>query len=255
MMKAKFFTRNTFKPIPSVMGTSVIKERLLTSGFLVVMDGDRLKGILTSEDIVEKPHNLVLDCLRNRPCVNYDQDVDSILDIMKHNGFNVLPVFKDNEFAGIIQQSDIIDFYKEYTNELEEKNNTLKVLLNQRGDEETKNKENIMANVEKLIKPCLKRLKSGPLTGNQQIELNILESNLNEIISPLINKLSSSYLKLTPTEIQVANFIKHGASSKEIAKSLKLSQRTVDTHRYNIRKKLGIKGKGVNLRTFLLSTV
>jgi len=60
-------------------------------------------------------------------------------------------------------------------------------------------------------------------------------------------------MRLTPTEIQIANFIKHGASSKDIADSLGLSQRTVDTHRYNIRKKIGIGGKGVNLRTYLLA--
>ena len=110
-----------------------------------------------------------------------------------------------------------------------------------------------MSNVKELLIPNINRLKSSTLSSKQQTALNVLESNLNEMVSPFVNSVSSTLMKLTPTEIQVANFIKHGASSKDIAESLNLSQRTVDTHRYNIRKKLGVRGKGINLRTYLLS--
>jgi len=142
---------------------------------------------------------------------------------------------------------------KERTAEIQEKNTALKVLLNQRGDDKKKLEETMMSNVKELLIPNLTRLKSGALNSKQQTALNVLEANLNEIISPFANNVSSTYMRLTPTEIQIANFIKHGASSKDIADSLGLSQRTVDTHRYNIRKKIGIGGKGVNLRTYLLA--
>jgi len=142
---------------------------------------------------------------------------------------------------------------KERTAEIKEKNTALKVLLNQRGKDKKKLEETMMSNVKELLIPNLTRLKSSALSSKQQTALNVLEANLNEIISPFANNVSSSYMKLTPTEIQVANFIKHGSSSKDIADSLGLSQRTVDTHRYNIRKKIGIGGKGVNLRTYLSS--
>jgi DNA-binding CsgD family transcriptional regulator len=111
----------------------------------------------------------------------------------------------------------------------------------------------IMSNIKQLIKPNLVRLKKSYLTDRQKSELTILEANLNEIISPFESSLSSEYLKLTPTEIQVANFIKHNVTSKEIANSMGLSIRTIDTHRHNIRKKIGIRGKGINLKTYLSS--
>jgi len=46
--------------------------------------------------------------------------------------------------------------------------------------------------------------------------------------------------------------VKDGKTSKEIASHLNVSVRTVDTHRDNIRKKLGIKDRRTGLRTFLL---
>jgi len=142
---------------------------------------------------------------------------------------------------------------KERTSELKERNTALKVLLDQRKNDKAQMEKTIMLNIKKLIAPSLARLKKSALNGRQKSELAILGANLNEIISPFELSLSSEYLKLTPTEIQVANFIKHNATSKEIANSMGLSRRTIDTHRHSIRKKVGIRGKGVNLKTYLSS--
>ena len=60
-------------------------------------------------------------------------------------------------------------------------------------------------------------------------------------------------LQLTPREIQVAELIKEGKTTKEIAAMFNLSNSTVECFRDNIREKLDIKNKKVNLRSFLLS--
>lgn len=167
----------------------------------------------------------------------------------------------ENRVSKLKKAEDVLnkanDWLEEEVNqqtvELEEKNTALKVLLGQRGVEKKKLEETIISNVKELLIPSLRRLKNGKLSSKQQKELNLLEHNLNEIVLPFANNVSPSYLKLTPTEIQIANFIKYGAPSKDIADSLGLSQRTVDTHRYHIRKKIGISGKGVNLRDCLSS--
>jgi DNA-binding CsgD family transcriptional regulator len=83
--------------------------------------------------------------------------------------------------------------------------------------------------------------------------VGILESNLKEILSPFSRKLSSRYLLLTPKEIQIANFVKEGRTSKEIAEILNVSKSAVDIHRYRLRNKLGLNNQKANLRTHLVT--
>jgi PAS domain S-box-containing protein len=136
---------------------------------------------------------------------------------------------------------------------LHEFNSALKVLLKQRDEDKKEFHESIVANVKELVAPYLAKLSQSKLDERQKSYISLAQANLDDIISPFIANLSSKYLKLTPTEIQVANLIKHGKTTKEIAEVLCLSIETVKFHRKNIRKKIGIKDRKANLRTYLLS--
>jgi DNA-binding NarL/FixJ family response regulator len=139
------------------------------------------------------------------------------------------------------------------TKSLEEMNTAMKVLLKKREEDKIEIEDNVLTNVKELVMPFVDKFRETQLDDQQKTFLTIIESNLNEVISPFIRKLSLEYLNLTPTEIQVANMTKHGNTSKKIAKIMNISPRTVDTHKKNIRRKIGLEGKRANLRSYLLS--
>jgi PAS domain S-box-containing protein len=135
---------------------------------------------------------------------------------------------------------------------LEEVNTALRVLLKQREDDKKELGDVVTANVRDLIGPYLDRLKKGRLAAVQKALVDILESNLNNIISPFTSHLSARLGNLTPTEIRVANLVKEGKTNKEIAELLLLSRNTILFHRHNIRTKLGLRNSKKNLRSHLL---
>jgi len=139
------------------------------------------------------------------------------------------------------------------TQNLEEANIALRVLLKRRDEDKTELEEKILLNVKELITPYLDKLKMTGLDGKQKTYVDILESHLNDIISPFSHKLSSMLLEFTPAEIQVANLLRQGKTNKEIGELFHCTPRTIAFHRNNIRKKLGLKNKKINLKSYLLS--
>jgi len=136
---------------------------------------------------------------------------------------------------------------------LEEVNAALRVLLRRMEEDRRELDDKVRLNIQQTIHPYLERLKTAGLSERQKGHLNKLEENLDEIMSPFTQKLLTKHPRLTHTELQVANLIRQGRSSKEIADDLGLSSRTVETHRRNMRTKLGIKDKKTNLRSYLLT--
>jgi PAS domain S-box-containing protein len=137
--------------------------------------------------------------------------------------------------------------------QLEEVNTALRVLLKRREKDKSELEEKVLSNVKDLVLPYLEKLQKTSLDANQLSCLSILESNLNDIVSPFSRRLSSKYLSLTPTEIRIASLIKDGKTTKEIAEFMNSSGKTIEFHRDNVRKKLGLRNKKINLRTHLLS--
>lgn len=137
------------------------------------------------------------------------------------------------------------------TQNLEDLNTALTVLLKRREEDKIELEEKVMANVKELIMPCLEKLKGSRLDARTSALVGILEANLENIVSPFARRLSWKYLYLTPREIQVANLIREGKTTKEIAEFMNVATSAVDTHRFHIRKKLGLNNKRLNLRSYL----
>ena len=123
---------------------------------------------------------------------------------------------------------------------LAETNTALRVLLKQREEDRERIEETIYANV-------------GKLTEKQRTLLEVAEGNLKDIVSPFLHSLASLKILLTPQEIEVANMVRGGRTSKEIAEVMGLSVSGVDFHRKNLRRKVGLTNSAKNLRSYLLS--
>jgi PAS domain S-box-containing protein len=142
---------------------------------------------------------------------------------------------------------------KEKATHLEETNTALKVLLRQREKDKREFEERILSNVKLLIKPHLETLENSRLSDGQKERLYLIKTSVNEIVSPFSRRLTSKYVGLTPGELEVAYLVKEGKRTKDIAEILNLSDKTIEDYRKQLRFKLGIKNKRVNLRTHLLS--
>ena len=138
-------------------------------------------------------------------------------------------------------------------NKLEEMNTALNVLLDKRNEDKITLQEQVVTNVKKLAFPYVEKLKKSNLNNEQKIYAELIESSLDEIISPFSHQLSSPLIGLTSTEIKIADLVKRGKTTKEIAAFANLSPKTIERHRENIRKKINIKNKKINLQSYLSS--
>jgi DNA-binding response OmpR family regulator len=137
------------------------------------------------------------------------------------------------------------------TERLAETNVALKVLLEKRDEDKKELEEQIVLNIQKLIFPYLEKLFQKCTDESQETLLQIIRTNLDEITSSFAHLGRKQLLNLTPTQIQIADLIKQGKTSKEIAALMNLSTSTVASHRNEIRRKLALTNKKINLQSVL----
>lgn len=186
----------------------------------------------------------------------------------RHQWFNlrVLPVAAENEVRVIVVHEDVTaillaqeelkrkdEVLRQKSEKLEEVNIALKVLLEhrERGLEELE--QRVAANMRELVLPYLEKLQASHKSDRDRALLDIAVSNLHDIVTPFLTRLSSLHLLLTPQEVEVASLVCAGKTSQEIADIRGISVSTVSFHRKHLRRKLGLGNSGTNLRTYLLS--
>ncbi len=148
-------------------------------------------------------------------------------------------------------RKNLENMVQQRTINLEESNTALKVLLEHRSSEREKFEENALSHIRSLVSPYLEQLKDTDLDSRQSSLLDIVETNLLEITSQFSGTLYSSSLGLTRREMEVAALIKAGKTNAEIAGLINISEHSVSFHRQNLRKKLGLLGRKVNLVAYL----
>lgn len=136
--------------------------------------------------------------------------------------------------------------------ELNKKNTALNEILSQFETGKARIEKAVTFNAKKLLLPLINRLRKKE--DNKTIAMfELLEKNVKQIGAEFGLKISEGLTELSPQEILICNMIREGFGSKEIASSFNISLKTVETHRRNIRKKLSLSNKEVNLATYLNS--
>ena len=138
-------------------------------------------------------------------------------------------------------------------NTLNNKNIALNEIISHIEDEKNRIKITILNNLETVIYPLLETLRQNAKSLDRKfVDLTI--NSLKEISEPFFKETRKQSFNLTPKELQICNMIRNGLAIKEIAEMLHLSSRTIGKHRENIREKLNIKSKKINLASYLLNS-
>ena len=165
---------------------------------------------------------------------------------------------KTEERARAVHSEELEARVRERTAELEvqtarlaEMNAALKVVLGQREQDREEMEQIILANVRRRLSPCLERLEAACVSDQARDALAGIRLGLRELTEPFCHRLATVCQGLTPMETQVAECIREGLSTKDIAQRLGVGTATVDSHRHHIRRKLGLRHRSVNLRSYL----
>ena len=130
---------------------------------------------------------------------------------------------------------------------------TLKNLMRAFERERTGIETGISHRIETLLLPTIEKIKRESSTDMRNTYLNLMRDQLINLTKGFSRELDGRFLSLTRTEMKVCQFIQTGLSSKEIAQAMNISFETVQAHRRNIRKKLGLRGRKINLHALLMS--
>ena len=133
--------------------------------------------------------------------------------------------------------------------ELEESNITLKNVLARIEEERIRINENIALNIKKNINPIIMKIRNW--NSCDATTINLLQNKIDNITSDFYRNIVSFKFSLTPAEVRICDLVKTGYRAKEIADLLSIAVSTVQIHKENIRKKVGITNKPINLTTFL----
>jgi len=149
-----------------------------------------------------------------------------------------------------IYQDHLEDLVNQKTDAVKAKNAALKELLSQIEVEKQEIQTRVLANLDNLVLPLLEKMNQ-KLAGRERHYLSVLQNNLQKLTEGFGASLSRKLFRLSPREIEICNFIKHGMSTKDIAECLDVSIKTVENQRNSVRKKLGISKEQINLAAFL----
>jgi DNA-binding CsgD family transcriptional regulator len=151
----------------------------------------------------------------------------------------------------ITEQKMLDSKLREEKQNAEDMNVTLRNVLKSIEDDRRESERQLSERITASILPGIEKIRAETQADIRQAYLALLRDQLIALTNGFDSEIDGDLLKLTKTELKICRFIRAGLSGKEICDSMNLSFETIQTHRKNIRKKLGLRGKSQSLHQFL----
>lgn len=197
----------------------------------------------------------VLDRHRNRRALMFREGLQEFCRVIETDLALLLEADRRQAAEAQLQAtlSGLEQRVKDRTRELEDANAALRVLIANLETSRKDHEEEIRKKIRGMIRPSIAKLRHG--IGSMQphrTHIDLVEANLKALLSSRATGLVELFETLTPAEVEVAQLVIHGYTTKDIAKRMSRGTSTVDFHRNNIRRKLGL-GRKNSLRSYLIS--
>lgn len=155
--------------------------------------------------------------------------------------------------ASMLRTGQLLYELRTASDRLEAKNTALREVLLQMEEDRKRTQRSFQEKISLEILPLAEKAKDPDLDEERRkYYLEVLCSELQKDQIPLVATFVQE-TALSLREREIALQVRNGRTSKEIAAALGLSPATVERHRFNIRRKMGIQGKASNLASHLTS--
>lgn len=134
---------------------------------------------------------------------------------------------------------------------LEEMNVTLINVMKAIDKEKNALERNLAHKINTLLLPSMDKLQREPVKEIRDGHIQEICGHLLGLANNTADEFDLRFLRLSRTENQICRQIQAGLSSKDIAHQMNIAYATIQTHRKNIRRKLGLRGRDINMFTFL----
>ena len=135
--------------------------------------------------------------------------------------------------------------------EVEEMNITLRQVIRSVEEERHDLRVQLTNQVKTHMLPALEQVAKADSAEIRDGYISLIEGHLTGLTEEGMTDCDPELLRLSPREFRVCQLIQMGQSGKEISKFLSISFETLQTHRKNIRRKLGLRGKSTSLYQYL----
>lgn len=112
-------------------------------------------------------------------------------------------------------------------------------------------KEELLEQLRNDFIPTLRLMEKNIENSPLRFYLNFLAGILEDSVLSPEDSIGRVYELLTPAEMQVAEFIRMGKTSNDIARILDIAKKTVENHRHSLRGKFGLHKTKINLQSYL----